>query len=339
MSEAVREGDAAGYMRHVWAGSGEFFREQQSWAMDLKAHRPDRFSLSLVDEAIDVNDGVAAVRVKMEWSLPDTVPHSLEFEAEFIEMPESLGGPWAYMGERFVRVPSSKATILMLDGDRRAAFGMARSMSQVTSHVERGLRRSVDRMTQVKVYPTLEHMRASIALSCDTDETMHWRPGESIKMVALPGDATAEQVAAELTRAYCRVALHEFGPGVENVPFWVRAGLIELAAERYENDAEMVTERVREWATRGQLVSWDRLAEDDGTAEMRLHAREQGHHMLGYIYDRHGRSARNAWFDAMASGRTLDEATREVFEQPFNDFARQWFEDLLTIREGSGGPS
>jgi hypothetical protein len=54
------------------------------------------------------------------------------------------------------------------------------------------------------------------------------------------------------------------------------------------------------------------------------HVYKQGHHMHGYISEKWGRAGRNSWLRAMANGKTIDEATKEVMGMPFSDLDAQW---------------
>ncbi len=60
----------------------------------------------------------------------------------------------------------------------------------------------------------------------------------------------------------------------------------------------------------------------------------QGEHMMVYISERFERSGRNAWLRAMANGKSLDEATREVFKMSFDDLDEAWRQALMeTVRK------
>jgi hypothetical protein len=51
--------------------------------------------------------------------------------------------------------------------------------------------------------------------------------------------------------------------------------------------------------------------------------------MLGYISERFGRSARNAWVRALTRGVSLDQATQDVFHINFAKLDADWRASLI----------
>jgi hypothetical protein len=125
------------------------------------------------------------------------------------------------------------------------------------------------------------------------------------------------------------VATFQLGPKATDMPWWILEGVADLSAQEYAHDWTMVDRMVRGWAASGNLIEWDRLADFHGEATQHsTHVYHQGHHMLGYVSDRFGRSKRNDWMRQMAQGRTLDEATRSALGLSFDDLDRDWRKSL-----------
>jgi hypothetical protein len=176
---------------------------------------------------------------------------------------------------------------------------------------------------EVKIYRSMRHLQESIYLSY-TDPLGGWNePGESIKILA--GASEGRDQSPVLSHEYGHVCTFEFGPKTSDMPWWVLEGVAELSAEFYTDDAESVDFLCRSWAKRGHLAPWDDMADFRKTEKKWMtHVYKQGHHMLGYISEKWGRAGRNSWLRAMANGKTIDEATKEVMGMPFSDLDAQW---------------
>jgi hypothetical protein len=140
-----------------------------------------------------------------------------------------------------------------------------------------------------------------------------------------------------LAHEYGHVATFEMGPRATDMPWWVLEGAAELAAEGYtRNPARNLNRQMEGMARAGWLAAWEDLADFRGEAQNHVWAvYTQGHHMLGYISDRFGRSARNRWLRLMAQGRTIDSATTEALGLSFDQLDADWRQSL---KEGQDPP-
>jgi len=109
------------------------------------------------------------------------------------------------------------------------------------------------------------------------------------------------------------------------MPWWAAEGVAELAAERFSRGRRAVDAAVRDLAASGAIVPWERLADFRAVRpEESMFAYTQGHHFVGYVSDRFGRSARNAWIRELTRGRSLDDASRAALGLGFDDLDAQW---------------
>jgi hypothetical protein len=109
------------------------------------------------------------------------------------------------------------------------------------------------------------------------------------------------------------------------MPWWVLEGAAELAAERYARNADKVHQRVRRWMIEDALAPWDQISDFRNTpAKWGGHVYTQGHAMLGYVSEKHGRAKRNAWLTAMARGDSIDAASRAAFGAGFAEIDAGW---------------
>lgn len=107
MQNAVLNGDAELYLRHVDTTDPTFAKEQHNWASDLRAHRPATFALTIVDpkeDQPDVHDfgqTRARFRLKMSWSFAPAVAP----ERDGASGPASAGSTTRKPSPQFVVVP------------------------------------------------------------------------------------------------------------------------------------------------------------------------------------------------------------------------------------------
>ncbi|MFN7021714.1 MAG: hypothetical protein ACK4WH_10355 [Phycisphaerales bacterium] len=206
-------------------------------------------------------------------------------------------------------------------------------LPEVRAHVDEGFENPIAHVQEVKVYPSMLHLQASIYLSY-ADGLGGWNePGESIKLLA-SNRSSADSLRVLLGHEYGHVATFEYGPHASDMPWWILEGVAELSSEHFAarradgsrarrgRDAEQM---VRAWARAGELADWADLT-DFRTVKPALsgHVYKQGQHMVGYISERFGRSRRNAWLRAMARGATLDDATTATLGISFARLDADW---------------
>lgn len=334
LEAAVLDGDAEEYLTGIDTTDPEWATEQTNWAADLAEHTPEMFDLDLLPRAeasadLDPAEHIAALR--MTWQLPGGRERRVEFPARFTH--DESGG-WHYAGEAWSSVSSRDGQTIVLfltDELQEIAERITEMMPGIREHVDTGFETHLDHPQVVKLYTDMGHLQQSIYLSY-TDGLGGWNePGEAIKIMAGPRMG-ARQLRILLSHEYGHVATFTYHEDVaENLPWWVAEGVAELAAERYAGAAarEGMEDAVRAWAKAGTLAAWEDMADFRETpSRLHGHVYLQGHHFVGYVSERFGRSARNAWIRRLASGDPLDEASREALGVSFADLDREWRESL-----------
>jgi hypothetical protein len=220
-------------------------------------------------------------------------------------------------------------------GFEDVARTVVKVLPQVRAHVDDGFANHVTHVQEVKIYPSMRHLQASIYLSY-VDGLSGWNePGEAIKLIA-SNKSSAGHLRMLLGHEYGHVATFEFGPEATNMPWWVLEGVAELSAEKfaamnqgkgddpseYGRGARTTVER---WSKRGKLAEWSELSDFRSVKkELMGHVYQQGHHMVGYVSQRFGREGRNTWLRAMGQGKSIDEASREALGMSFEQLDREW---------------
>lgn len=325
MTKSVLEGDIEGYLAYVDRTDPVFWKEQQNWAADFKRHMPKEFSLRFEPGAVVIRDGEAVVPLTMSWAME--LPWSRARELTYTARLTEREGRWLFAGERWNVLEGPGVKALFADGLGEVAKVVVELLPEVREHVDAGFGIHIQQVQEVKLYSSMKHLQGSIYLSY-ADGLEGWNePGESIKILARRKTGAAE-LRPLLAHEYGHVATFELGPRANEMPWWILEGVAELAAERYGNPG-VVNAMVRAWAGQGRLVPWERLSDFHTVkGQDQQHVYTQGHHMIGFISDRYGRSGRNTWLTAMSQGKSIDEATVQLTGMDFAGLDALWRKSL-----------
>jgi hypothetical protein len=332
MQRSVLAANQTAYLACISRDDPVYFKEQSNWAKDLAKHPPADFTLTIGDGDSTFGPDHARFDLAMTWRLPEwdqTDSRTVSFPVIFDREPES--GRWLFAGEEWIEVHGPGVLVKCRPGLEDTAQRVADLLPDIRKHVHDGFELTIDRVQQVKLYSSMRHLQASIYLSY-LDPLSGWNePGEAIKL--LVGKSTgAGELKPLLAHEYGHVATFEMGDKASDMPWWVAEGVAELAAEAYHDGGRRSTEGVvRTWAKAGKLVDWDKMSDFRATAKEHIwNVYAQGHHMLGYISQRWGRTARNAWIRALTQGTPLDKATQDAFGIPFTQLDTEWRASLTT---------
>lgn len=373
MERAVLAGDADGYMALVSTDDPVFLREQRNWAADLKRQAPSAFSLRIHEPApvgdspdaeggaaapaFDEESGTARFEMVMAWTMPGLGRdgEDLQREVSFpVVFRRSERGEWLYCGEDWRGVRSGGASGVRGDPERpdepvseapnlarffpgfeEVAGRVVKVLPEVRAHVDRLFDNPVTHAQEVKIYPSMRHLQASIHLSY-VDGLSGWNePGESIKLLASKR-STEGYLRALLAHEYAHVATFEFGDRASDMPWWVLEGVADFCAEKFvaenagrgdrpEEFGKEALAAVERWARRGNLAPWDQISDfRDTPRRYRGHVYKQGQHMVGYVTQRFGGRGRNDWLRALAGGATIEAATPQALGVGFAELDRDW---------------
>lgn len=229
-----------------------------------------------------------------------------------------------------------------LERRRELAETTARAFANVRGIVEaefglEGTAFAKEHTHKVKLYKSMRRLQSSICFAYE-DPLGGWNePGEPIKLLA-SANTTIEGLQGVLSHEYGHCCTFELGASSNLMPWWVLEGTAELVSQAINGKPAPGVEgatlsggtgspnsRVERWAKRGSLAEWEDLADFEVVPD-RLHGNvyTQGHHMMQYITQKVGREGRVKWLTAMAKGKKIDEATREVMGMGFVELDREW---------------
>ena len=345
MTSAVLAGDIAAYLACVDPADPHFAQEQKMWAEDLRRSRPTAFSLTLAQCEAE-SDDVLTADLAVAWSVAGEGKDAHDLERR-INFPVSFRfdpdhDRWLYSGEAWttLETPSRddagssipadhRARIRFLPGYEDVAQRILETLPAVRDRVHSEFTTRVDRVQEIKLYPSIAHLQASIYLSY-VDAITGWNePGESIKLFVSPA-AQPSQLRPLLAHEYTHVVTFEFGPDATDMPWWVLEGTAEIVPEKLGSGSAAILRararrRVIAWARDGQLAQWDELSDFHTVIpELRTHVYRQGNHMLMFIAERFGRPARDAWLRAMSRGECVDDATTQSLGISFAELDSRW---------------
>ncbi|MCC6677643.1 MAG: hypothetical protein IT436_10910 [Phycisphaerales bacterium] len=332
MAATVLAGDAEAYLGHVWTGDPNFVNEQKYWANDLRKKKPLEFEYSLAEDKFEVGDGRVAGDLTMTWRMEGDgdKPRSVSHAAQFILQ----DGRWRFAGEVWEHFDSDRCIVFFDPGFEEVAKTVAEVLPEVRAHVHQGFGFTdasplAHRTQQIKLYPNMKHLQASITLSY-RDGLGGWNePGEAIKLL-VNRRRDAAGLKNLLAHEYGHVATFELGPRSNHMPWWILEGVAELSAEHYAGSAGRADAAVRRWARDGKLADWLALSDfNNFDSSLMGHVYTQGHQFLGYVSERFGRAARLNWMARMSNGESLDQATSEVFGMSFATLDEQWRGSLM----------
>jgi hypothetical protein len=345
MGKAVVAGDAAAYAACIFPRSPFFLVEQAEWAKDLLKHetKPVAFTAAAVSDGTVAScltsDGQTVETwtgaVRFAWTMPTTgeakksAEASVEFEAVFMRAAGSTA--WKYAGEALdmldVPVATTHATIHYPKGAKVPADQIAKAFPAAKAHVDAFFGREIDRVEEIRLYDRRDVLQLSVYPSMfQTDTTLSgWsETGQSIKFLTMYARDEKGWTAA-FAHEYGHVATWNLGDKAAATPWWLQEGIAELAAESFTGGRSRINPIIVAWAKKNELATWDEITDYRKTPQTkRRQPYHQGHHMVGFVHDTKGREMCIAWIAAMAGGKSLDEASREVLGTPFADLDTAW---------------
>jgi hypothetical protein len=323
MEAAVLAADVDGYMANVLRGDPEFEMEQLNFAKDLLRKKPDEFDITV--GKLTVRDNLVRTEMTLSWHIPGQRAEkrrTVKFPAKFVRE----NTRWLYAGEDWVILAADGVRIYHPKGLEESAERAAQHFAEVRAGVEKQFELDgtefAAREQKIKLYKTMKHLQASIYLSYE-DGLAGWNePGESIKMLGSRGEGDFHHV---LAHEYGHVASFWYGPKANEMPWWLLEGVAEAAVETNGATRDGVNRMMASLSRRGRLVKWEDLSDFYTVTDANQGlVYSQGHAMVGYLVDTHGRPKLNAWLKLMANGRSMEEASQTVYGQSWGTLDEGW---------------
>jgi len=357
MTKAVLAGDKDAYLKHVSKSNACFAMEQQHWADELAANKPLEFSISM-DESSAIKkqatgkfgtliftDTRAEFPMVMKYKM--AVGHAKTargktavWPAVFVKEDPDGEGPlpsqWLYQGENWQSLTGDWTadhsggvfTVKYFPGSEPVAHDVLQAFPPAKRHADEGFGVNITRPLEIKLFDNMEHLKASVYLNMPDEILGGWtEPGEAIKFMT-SYTQTVPRWTAAFAHEYGHTATWELGPKIKQSPWWVQEGVAELCAEEFTLDRDSIDKQMRFRATKqgkSGLQKWDDLADyQKADPDIKQLAYYQGHHFMGWFSEQWGRTGRNAWLRAIAHGKTLDEASKEVTTYTFDELDMRW---------------
>lgn len=343
MSRAVLAADAPAFLAHIATDDPFFATEWRHWADQLKEYTPAEFSLAIGDGPAAFEADRAEFPLIMTWRItsgPETSwgaggkQRRVEFPAVVFTRDDPDGdGPlparWLFRGEKWAEIKGDDFVVRYIPGEDGKAERVAREVLKAfpvaRAHDNEGF--GVQPPPQIlKLYTSMDHLKATVYMNMPDQQLGGWsEPDESIKFMT-NYTSGVENWTNAYAHEYGHVCTWTMGPHAAKLPWWVTEGVAELAAQKFRPGSwPRLDAQMRKRLANGTLAGWADIADYIKTKpHLKGLAYTQGHHMAGFITGKVGRDGRNRWLRLMCNGATLDEATREVLNIPFDELDRQW---------------
>ncbi len=338
MQQAVSDRDAGAYMSLVDPSDPVFATEQRAWFADLQRDLVEdiQFSIAWNEPVRLQSDGSAIAPIEITWHvLTEELDRHYAYNARFAPL-GSVTGQWAFVGRAWdVNLLETQGVRVYADQQHEQLAKLAESRAveirdviaenlQAQTGADSGIAEIV-----IKVFPQMSGLQASIYLSYIHGLSGWNEPGESIKILGKK-DFDQSWIDPLLAHEIGHAVSFEFGPEINNAPWWTLEGIAEVAAGLFRDSRESKNRRIATLAQKDDLRDWDLLADFKG--EARNHARYvylQGWSMIDYIDRTQGVEQRNLWFARLGQGDSIDQASKAVFGFSFDKLDQQWHQSLL----------
>lgn len=337
MEAAIDKADIGAYMALVDPTDPVFATEQRAWIADLQTHPVEDVEINIAwNEPVRLQeDGSAIAPIEITWHIVgEELDRHFAYQALFEPMGAS-NGQWIFAGRAW------DVFVDEINGVRVYSDAIHEDLAHLAANRVEYLRDTIaenmgfeystgePKEVVVKIYPDMSSLQASIYLSY-TDHLSGWNePGESIKILGRD-DFTVKQLDPLLAHEIGHAVSFEFGPEINNAPWWTLEGIAEVAAGLFRDSWEAKNKRMVHLAKTDDLRDWSLLADFRGEANNHaMYVYLQGWSMIDYIDRIHGLDQRNAWFKSLAGGASLDQATRAVMGISFDQLDQEWRRSLL----------
>jgi len=332
MQAAIVKGDTGAYMALVDPADPTFATEQRAWIGDMATHPVEDVELQIAwNEPVRLqDDGSAIAPIEINWHVEgEELDRHFDYEALFNPIASS-NGQWVFGGRAW------EINLLDTPGVRVYSDAVHEDLAHLAQERVPVLRDAIAKdMSQdaflsnpkeivVKIYPDMASLQASIYMSY-TDSLSGWNePGESIKILGRKR-FTQKRIDPLLAHEIGHAVSFEFGPKINNAPWWTLEGIAEEAAGLFRDSFVSKTKRISKLAKKDDLRAWPLLADFRGEANNHaMYVYLQGWSMVDYITRTFGRDKRNAWFTGLGHGDSLDQASTSELGIGFDALDQQW---------------
>ncbi len=316
MTDAILSQDRDTYVNYVNLSDPIFLSEHTYWIDDWMDGKPmDRFSMTLTD--ISVTEDTATALMTIVWARqPDVSYREAEFPALFVRADDDA---WQYAGGAWHTLETEHFLVHVFPGMELVAEELILMLPEVYDHATTSLNHVPEAQMHIKLYDHADDLGAMIALSLP--QIRGWNePGESLKLLVLPGEAPSAAVLAHELTHFLTFDMADTTSG--NYPWWISEGICEYVASQYWTQ-ERLTDRmetVQFLAETGQLAPWDRITDFESTpVELWRFVYPQGYVFVRYVTEVYGEDARNEWLWEMAGDNMIEAATESVFGITFEE--------------------
>jgi hypothetical protein len=347
MSAAVLAADKPTFLKFIATDEPQWLTEETHWADQLEKFRPAEFALTIGEGDAKFQDAVATFPLVMRWRI-DTGPKTswgAGGEARTVAFPPAIfrkqDGRWVWCGTEWETLKGDGFVIRYRPEAERIARDILEAFPVAKAHADSvfGIRNT--KPQQIELFTSMDHLKATVYINMPDHYLGGWNEsGESIKFMTSYTRGVDNWTWA-FAHEYGHVATWELGPEASKLPWWIAEGAAEFSSLGKKPGAAAGHDReVIDRYRKGTLPKFEEIA-DYVTCEPGLKhlAYSQGYHMVRFITRKGGDAARNQWIAAVCQGRSLDQATQEVFKEDFAALENEWRATLETQSAAAPTPA
>ncbi|MFG0298497.1 MAG: peptidase MA family metallohydrolase [Phycisphaerales bacterium JB047] len=337
MQSAIDRQDPGAYMAMIDPSDSVLITEHRAWFADLDVSPVDdlRVELDTQTQVVLDDDGSVIAPLVFSWHVPsEDKPRRYELLARFAPI-GSAKGQWHFTGRAWeVALLDTPGVRVYCDEAHREIAELAiERVPEIRDRVAEDM--GIDpnggdlHEVVVKIYPKMRELQASIYPSYTAGISGWNEPGESIKILGR-NEMGQDRLDPLLAHEIGHAVSFEYGPVINDAPWWSLEGVAEVAAGLFWDSWERKNKRIVRLAGEDNLRRWQQLADFKGEAvNHAMHVYLQGWSMIDYIDRTFGKDTRNAWFTRLGHGDTLDEASHTAMGISFEHLNDEWHKSLI----------
>jgi uncharacterized protein len=334
---AIQSGDRRAFLETVDASIPRLVDEEAHWFEDLQMHPVQDLSIK-ASPIVLLDDGSVLSNVVLQFEGRGTLNNGSS-QQEYLTVrftPAGTGYRWA--GPPFETVQGQATSVRYLPGNQALAEQILQRVDEIIPQMAEkfasqpaDVEPSADLV--VNLYDSPEAFQASIGLAFPNLNTLRaWTgPGESLKLVAVPGKSASEY-DSDLAIQIARHLLQEMD--VENE--WLLTGVSAYSAYAFDGGkvqssaGESLPKVVSEIQSGGQIELIDMPSYSAYSAQGVLDVRAQAWDSVRYLVENYGWDRLMQLLQHTGRGEPLASAMRSVLGLTPDEFQAAWVASLGT---------
>ena len=239
INDAIDREDVGAYMLQVDVSEPTFLIEQRAWITDAIDHGYENLGYSFLGGmgASQRSKSEIWAMVGIRWSEEfDGKPWDRVYLARFVSANAGTD-VWTFAGPAWSHdLVDGRSDIRVLAGEHQLELveRVLNLAPEIVRRTERVMEQELDQQLVVKIYNKMNELQASISPAYKNPLTGWNEPGESIKILSMDSISDS-RLSSLLAHEIGHAVSFEYGPEINNAPWWSLEGIAELVADEYRS--------------------------------------------------------------------------------------------------------